>query len=68
MRTNEIPKNILSLLDIIFMNDNKKIQMWYECAISFHGLSPKDMVLIGRSDEVFQFLQSYLDDSQIFRG
>jgi hypothetical protein len=56
------------LLGKIF-SDTAKIEAWFnDRNPAFHGLSPREMIEIGRSDEVLEFLQAYLNDSQIFRG
>lgn len=60
--------DIRLLLDKIF-SDAVKIESWFKDPNpAFHGLSPREMIEIGRSNEVLEFLQSYLNDSQIFRG
>lgn len=63
-----IPADHRLLLEKIF-SDPEKIEAWFNIRNrAFHGLSPREMIEIGRSDEVLGFLQSYLNDSQIFRG
>ena len=63
-----IPTEYRLLLGQIF-SDAEKIESWFnDRNPAFHGLSPREMIEIGRSDEVLGFLQSYLNDSQIFRG
>ena len=63
-----IPVKHRLLLAKIF-SDAAKIESWFnDRNPSFHGLSPREMIEIGRSDEVLKFLQAYLNDSQIFRG
>jgi hypothetical protein len=63
-----IPVKHRLLLEKIF-SDAGKIEAWFnDRNPAFHGLSPREMLLIDRSDEVLEFLQAYLNDSQIFRG
>lgn len=63
-----IPMKHRLLLEKIFL-DAVKIESWFnDQNPAFHGLSPREMIEIGRSNEVLEFLQSYLNDSQIFRG
>ena len=63
-----IPTEHRLLLEKIY-SDPEKIDAWFnDRNRAFHGLSPREMIEIGRSDEVLGFLQSYLNDSQIFRG
>lgn len=60
--------DIRLLVEKIF-SDPEKIEAWFnDSNPAFHGLSPREMIEIGRSDEVLEFLQAYLNDSQIFRG
>jgi hypothetical protein len=63
-----IPQEHRLLLEKIY-SDPEKIEAWFNNHNpAFHGLSPREMLLIGRTDEVLKFLQAYLSDSQIFRG
>ena len=63
-----IPAEHRLLLEQIY-SDPEKIEAWFKSSNrAFHGLSPREIIEIGRTDEVLEFLQSYLNDSQIFRG